>query len=600
MQGSSPNLGHPITEYVPSKISLQSTDSADELWCGKIIPSPPCSPTVKGDITTVNYGRQTKCQSGFSLDWCPSDTKHQDIQKDTLTMRSTTDVGHQVDTSSVSASEETQGLASISAMPLADHSAGSSSQPSTLTLPKIQPRPNSAPALDSTRDHLNFTLPPRPSSSVASVGSDIPRHESVKVEPITTDILGETPHRPSSTQPKNNKAISMTGIMALGTCQAITSPGSIRRMTLPSQNPLRFQSQTRPLGHPTQVNRDYAPAANHNYHIAGGLVNGHFQTPNIQPSGIPFYVPPHGGIHVPQSFPGRVAQPASNVPGLPTFVPSPANYTQSWAVPGQNLSAVQQPLTVLPFSRIVYPNLRSHANQMCAPQGQKIDATTSTSTNVPGSSIDPFIAKDQPPFSVTKVPRGKRRRTSVSTTSSGTPSLDNSGSGCETGSPTTTSVTASASASTSSIQTPSEPVVQTGPTFICRLDGCNAPLSSVDKRNFNHHLIRGHAFHGSGKRELIRCKWRDDQGEMCGKTLQMQSLVKHVCERHFHSLGMSCTLCGSRQARADNIARHLLVCKPFSKVEKTIQQCVWEDLVPGKPFEAFLSGREAKRQKLEE
>ncbi len=79
----------------------------------------------------------------------------------------------------------------------------------------------------------------------------------------------------------------------------------------------------------------------------------------------------------------------------------------------------------------------------------------------------------------------------------------------------------------------------------------------------------------------------------------MQSLVKHVCEKHFNSLGKSCSLCGSRQARADNMARHLVVCKAFAGVEREVQRKIWEELVPNKLFDdVYLGGWGIKRRKV--
>lgn len=133
-----------------------------------------------------------------------------------------------------------------------------------------------------------------------------------------------------------------------------------------------------------------------------------------------------------------------------------------------------------------------------------------------------------------------------------------------------------------------------GNVYICRWDGCGHVLRIKKKRDYSRHLANDHGFHGAGSTEVMTCPWVDGQGR-CEKELQMQSMIKHVCETHLHCLGMRCWLCGSHQARVDNMARHLCTCKRFEKLPEDEQRLKWMWWVKGKSFQYYLDNCASKR-----
>ncbi|KAF8341187.1 hypothetical protein F5887DRAFT_386533 [Amanita rubescens] len=314
----------------PAVFSLQPSGSAGELWCGVVVPSPPCSPFLKS-ITSkteaIAYG-QEKCRS--AVDWRSGNFEGQAMKMGTLAKESPVLAGLSKASGGLSIQNLIRTSDSTLMSPLDRSSLSPPRRPNTtdvpvahaLSLPDIQHRPSSAPAWSS-----GDTPSSRHSTSL---------HVTPKQEP---DMEISAPTRRSN-------IASMSGIMALGTRQTIASPNIM---------PASLRSYMPPIGS-AQINGDYPPLATGpvppsiNYNMFG-MVN--IQTNSGAPrGGFPFFVP-QPPASVPQTLPGRTSQTANTyVPGFPAFLPAPMN--AGWVASSP----------MIPYSNVAYPNFQHHANQM--------------------------------------------------------------------------------------------------------------------------------------------------------------------------------------------------------------------------------------------
>ncbi|KIL59650.1 hypothetical protein M378DRAFT_999671 [Amanita muscaria Koide BX008] len=125
----------------------------------------------------------------------------------------------------------------------------------------------------------------------------------------------------------------------------------------------------------------------------------------------------------------------------------------------------------------------------------------------------------------------------------------------------------------------------------CYWDNCGMEVEGdADKLAYTRHLDEIHDFRGLASREMTACLWVDpDTRERCGKELQIQSMIKHVCEIHLNNLGMDCPMCGSYQARIGNMSRHWTVCAEYHNLDEETQRKLWDDIISGaKGFDWYL------------
>ncbi|PFH45444.1 hypothetical protein AMATHDRAFT_71690 [Amanita thiersii Skay4041] len=138
--------------------------------------------------------------------------------------------------------------------------------------------------------------------------------------------------------------------------------------------------------------------------------------------------------------------------------------------------------------------------------------------------------------------------------------------------------------------------------YTCRLPNCGQQVQGT-KTEVDKHLRDVHQLSKHGN---VVCLWIDESDEeeeeenmLCGDKLQNQSLAKHICERHMRSLAVDCELCNNRQARIDNMPRHLKSCKVFHQCSPYLQSQIWSFLLPNKQFPGLDSYRENNRQRTE-
>ena len=221
-----------------------------------------------------------------------------------------------------------------------------------LSLPDVQPRPSSAPAYSSATDHSAVTPWPRPSTPVV-----LPCSITTPDIPVNAPLKGD-----SESAAKRSNAISMSGMMAPGTRQAIASP-ILLHSTIPvpswEQGPPGLQM---PPAGSTRVNGGYPSLATGavppiNYNMFGMNIHA---APSVRRGGFPFLVPQQlQPATVPQNLLGRMP-PAANpyVPGFPAFAQTPINC--NWGISGQN------GFPMMPYPDVAYPNVQCHADERYA------------------------------------------------------------------------------------------------------------------------------------------------------------------------------------------------------------------------------------------
>lgn len=138
-----------------------------------------------------------------------------------------------------------------------------------------------------------------------------------------------------------------------------------------------------------------------------------------------------------------------------------------------------------------------------------------------------------------------------------------------------------------------ESIVDPDGDVICCWGGCGERFVDADKATYQRHLLL-HGVRTFGQTITI-CKWIDpENGEECGKPLQMQSMLKHVCGRtHLNLLSKMCPLCKVHQARGSNIHRHWLSCFFFIELDEEEQKRLWSEYSK-KPFDWYLEQQETR------
>ncbi|KIL59647.1 hypothetical protein M378DRAFT_84831 [Amanita muscaria Koide BX008] len=138
-----------------------------------------------------------------------------------------------------------------------------------------------------------------------------------------------------------------------------------------------------------------------------------------------------------------------------------------------------------------------------------------------------------------------------------------------------------------------ESIVDPDVDVICCWGGCGERFVDADKVTYQKHLLL-HGVRTFGQTITI-CKWIDpENGEECGKPLQMQSMLKHVCGRtHVNLLSKMCPLCKRDQARGSNIHRHWLSCIFFIELDEEEQKRLWSEYSK-KPFDWYLEQQETR------
>ncbi|KIL54296.1 hypothetical protein M378DRAFT_19030 [Amanita muscaria Koide BX008] len=141
-----------------------------------------------------------------------------------------------------------------------------------------------------------------------------------------------------------------------------------------------------------------------------------------------------------------------------------------------------------------------------------------------------------------------------------------------------------------------------GTSYICRWNGCNRQLPrDTTKLTYSHHLDKYHDFRGGTDQTIIECRWMEpglEPGTVCRcmEKLQKQSVIKHTAGKHLKIMITDCPLCGSSQARSDNMFRHFKSCDEFHALGEEEKKELWE-VHTAQPFDEYIKSERTRQNK---
>ncbi|KAM6503093.1 hypothetical protein JOM56_000036 [Amanita muscaria] len=141
-----------------------------------------------------------------------------------------------------------------------------------------------------------------------------------------------------------------------------------------------------------------------------------------------------------------------------------------------------------------------------------------------------------------------------------------------------------------------------GTSYICRWNGCNRELPrDTSKISYSHHLDKYHDFRGNGDQTVIECRWMEPGSEpgtvcRCTEKLQKQSVIKHTAGKHLKLMITDCPLCGTSQARSDNMFRHFKTCDEFHALGEEEKKELWEVHTP-QPFDEYIKSERTRQDR---